>query len=137
MVEAVAKHLSGSKRQRLEGTPADAMQHDGEVLPEAEGAGEAQGPEGAVGATQVDPACIRLTAHNSYLDQPKPAAFKYRGVDRLSEMLQHYKDVSPSPPGRSPSLANWQRYWGARCDVHPEAHAVGHCAQQAFWTEFA
>jgi len=29
VVEAVAKHLSGSKRQRLEGTPADAMQQDG------------------------------------------------------------------------------------------------------------
>ncbi|KAH7415376.1 hypothetical protein KP509_14G040100 [Ceratopteris richardii] len=41
-----------------------------------------------------DPSKIRLTAHNCYSQQPKPQPIKYRGVDRLSDMLQHYTQVS-------------------------------------------
>ncbi|KAH7420842.1 hypothetical protein KP509_13G025300 [Ceratopteris richardii] len=41
-----------------------------------------------------DPSKIRLTAHNCYSQQPKPQPIKYRGVDRLSEMLAHYTQVS-------------------------------------------
>ncbi|MCO5571925.1 hypothetical protein L7F22_025676 [Adiantum nelumboides] len=41
-----------------------------------------------------DPSKIRLTAHNSYAQQPKPQPIKYRGVDRLSDMLIHFNQVS-------------------------------------------
>eukprot|EP00246_Nothoceros_aenigmaticus_P013115 TRINITY_DN439_c0_g3_i1.p1 TRINITY_DN439_c0_g3~~TRINITY_DN439_c0_g3_i1.p1 ORF type:complete len:1081 (+),score=256.97 TRINITY_DN439_c0_g3_i1:216-3458(+) len=41
-----------------------------------------------------DPSKIRLTAHNCYSQQPKPQAIKYRGVDRLSDMLAHYNQTS-------------------------------------------
>eukprot|EP00250_Pteridium_aquilinum_P017737 c23759_g1_i1 orf=877-4185(-) len=41
-----------------------------------------------------DPSKIRLTAHNCYSQQPKPQPIKYRGVDRLSDMLVHYTQVS-------------------------------------------
>ena len=40
-----------------------------------------------------DPSKIRLTAHNCYSQQPKPQPIKYRGVDRLSDMLVHYTQV--------------------------------------------
>ncbi|XP_071724794.1 ubiquitin C-terminal hydrolase 12-like isoform X2 [Rutidosis leptorrhynchoides] len=41
-----------------------------------------------------DPSKIRLTSHNCYSHQPKPQPIKYRGVDRLSDMLLHYKQTS-------------------------------------------
>ncbi|KAH7299953.1 hypothetical protein KP509_24G037500 [Ceratopteris richardii] len=41
-----------------------------------------------------DPSKIRLTAHNSYAQQPKPQPIKYRGVDRLVDMLTHYNQMS-------------------------------------------
>lgn len=43
-----------------------------------------------------DPSKIRLTAHNCYSQQPKPQPIKYRGVDRLSDMLVHYNQVPSS-----------------------------------------
>ncbi|CAN4114473.1 unnamed protein product [Withania somnifera] len=41
-----------------------------------------------------DPSKIRLTPHNCYSQQPKPQPIKYRGVDRLTEMLVHYNQTS-------------------------------------------
>ncbi|XVE61338.1 hypothetical protein DITRI_Ditri06bG0031400 [Diplodiscus trichospermus] len=41
-----------------------------------------------------DPSKIRLTSHNCYSQQPKPQPIKYRGVERLSEMLIHYNQTS-------------------------------------------
>lgn len=41
-----------------------------------------------------DPSKIRLTAHNCYAQQPKPQPLKYRGVERLSDMLVHFNQVS-------------------------------------------
>ncbi|KAI3916569.1 hypothetical protein MKW98_026311 [Papaver atlanticum] len=41
-----------------------------------------------------DPSKIRLTSHNCYSQQPKPQPIKYRGVDRLSDMLVHYNQTS-------------------------------------------
>ncbi|XP_055831418.1 ubiquitin C-terminal hydrolase 12-like isoform X2 [Solanum dulcamara] len=41
-----------------------------------------------------DPSKIRLTPHNCYSQQPKPQPIKYRGVDRLMEMLVHYNQTS-------------------------------------------
>jgi hypothetical protein len=41
-----------------------------------------------------DPAKVRLTSHNCYSQQPKPQPIKYRGVERLSDMLVHYNQVS-------------------------------------------
>ncbi|XP_031385521.1 ubiquitin carboxyl-terminal hydrolase 13-like isoform X2 [Punica granatum] len=41
-----------------------------------------------------DPSKIRLTSHNCYSQQPKPQPIKYRGVDRLSDMLIHYNQTS-------------------------------------------
>ncbi|MCD7455711.1 ubiquitin carboxyl-terminal hydrolase 13, partial [Datura stramonium] len=41
-----------------------------------------------------DPSKIRLTSHNCYSQQPKPQPIKYRGVDRLTEMLVHYNQSS-------------------------------------------
>ncbi|WOL02144.1 ubiquitin carboxyl-terminal hydrolase 13-like [Canna indica] len=41
-----------------------------------------------------DPSKIRLTSHNCYSQQPKPQPIKYRGVDRLSEMLVHFAQNS-------------------------------------------
>ncbi|KAM3282679.1 ubiquitin C-terminal hydrolase 12 [Capsicum chacoense] len=41
-----------------------------------------------------DPSKIRLTSHNCYSQQPKPQPLKYRGVDRLTEMLVHYNQTS-------------------------------------------
>ncbi|KAM0846883.1 hypothetical protein ACQ4PT_055394 [Festuca glaucescens] len=41
-----------------------------------------------------DPSKIRLTSHNCYSQQPKPQPIKYRGVDRLLDMLIHYNQVS-------------------------------------------
>ncbi|GAB2285666.1 CSN-associated deubiquitinating enzyme Ubp12 [Dionaea muscipula] len=41
-----------------------------------------------------DPAKIRLTPHNCYSQQPKPQPIKYRGVDRLTDMLVHYNQTS-------------------------------------------
>ena len=40
-----------------------------------------------------DPSKLRLTSHNCYSQQPKPQPIKYRGVDRLSDMLVHYNQV--------------------------------------------
>ncbi|XP_011626363.1 ubiquitin carboxyl-terminal hydrolase 13 isoform X1 [Amborella trichopoda] len=41
-----------------------------------------------------DPTKIRLTSHNCYSQQPKPQPIKYRGVERLSDMLVHYNQTS-------------------------------------------
>nr|XP_023907255.1 ubiquitin carboxyl-terminal hydrolase 12 isoform X1 [Quercus suber] len=41
-----------------------------------------------------DPSKIRLTSHNCYSQQPKPQPIKYRGLDRLSDMLIHYNQTS-------------------------------------------
>eukprot|EP00897_Mesotaenium_endlicherianum_P006819 jgi/Mesen1/6165/ME000317S05299 len=41
-----------------------------------------------------DPSKLRLTQHNCYSQQPKPPPVKYRGVDRLSDMLVHYNLTS-------------------------------------------
>ncbi|KAF3651250.1 Ubiquitin carboxyl-terminal hydrolase 12 [Capsicum annuum] len=41
-----------------------------------------------------DPSKISLTSHNCYSQQPKPQPIKYRGVDRLTEMLVHYNQTS-------------------------------------------
>eukprot|EP00250_Pteridium_aquilinum_P011968 c20422_g1_i1 orf=525-3878(-) len=41
-----------------------------------------------------DPSKIRLTSHNCYAQQPKPQPIKYRGVERLGDMLIHYNQVS-------------------------------------------
>ncbi|XP_057507402.1 ubiquitin C-terminal hydrolase 13-like isoform X2 [Actinidia eriantha] len=41
-----------------------------------------------------DPSKIRLTSHNCYSQQPKPQPIKYRGVDRLSDILVHYNQTS-------------------------------------------
>ena len=40
-----------------------------------------------------DPSKLRLTSHNCYSQQPKPQPIKYRGVERLSDMLGHYNQV--------------------------------------------
>lgn len=40
-----------------------------------------------------DPSKIRLTSHNCYSQQPKPQPIKFRGVERLSDMLVHYNQV--------------------------------------------
>lgn len=40
-----------------------------------------------------DPTKIRLTSHNCYSQQPKPQPIKYRGVERLLDMLIHYNQV--------------------------------------------
>jgi ubiquitin carboxyl-terminal hydrolase 7 len=40
-----------------------------------------------------DPSKIRLTSHNCYSQQPKPQPIKYRGVERLSDMLVHYNQA--------------------------------------------
>ncbi|XP_030531793.1 ubiquitin C-terminal hydrolase 12-like isoform X2 [Rhodamnia argentea] len=41
-----------------------------------------------------DPSKIRLTSHNCYSQQPKPQPIKFRGVERLSDMLVHYNQTS-------------------------------------------
>lgn len=41
-----------------------------------------------------DPSKIRLTSHNCYSQQPKPQPIKYRGVERLTDMLIHYNQTS-------------------------------------------
>ncbi|XP_056171639.1 ubiquitin C-terminal hydrolase 12-like isoform X1 [Syzygium oleosum] len=41
-----------------------------------------------------DPSKIRLTSHNCYSQQPKPQPIKFRGVERLSDMLVHYNQIS-------------------------------------------
>ncbi|KAL8538971.1 hypothetical protein ACS0TY_000829 [Phlomoides rotata] len=41
-----------------------------------------------------DPSKIRLTSHNCYSQQPKPQPIKYRGVERLTDMLVHYNQIS-------------------------------------------
>ncbi|XP_040381747.1 ubiquitin C-terminal hydrolase 12-like isoform X1 [Oryza brachyantha] len=41
-----------------------------------------------------DPSKIRLTSHNCYSQQPKPQPIKYRGVERLLDMLIHYNQTS-------------------------------------------
>ncbi|KAI3458748.1 hypothetical protein Pfo_015411 [Paulownia fortunei] len=41
-----------------------------------------------------DPSKIRLTSHNCYSQQPKPQPIKYRGAERLSDMLVHYNQIS-------------------------------------------
>ncbi|XP_059429069.1 ubiquitin C-terminal hydrolase 12-like [Corylus avellana] len=41
-----------------------------------------------------DPSKIRLTPHNCYSQQPKPQPIKYRGVERLTDMLVHYNQTS-------------------------------------------
>lgn len=43
-----------------------------------------------------DPSKIRLTPHNCYSQQPKPQPIKYRGVERLADMLIHYNQVFSS-----------------------------------------
>lgn len=40
-----------------------------------------------------DPSKIRLTSHNCYSQQPKPQPIKYRGAERLTDMLVHYNQV--------------------------------------------
>lgn len=40
-----------------------------------------------------DPSKVRLTSHNCYSQQPKPQPIKYRGLERLSDMLVHYNQV--------------------------------------------
>jgi len=40
-----------------------------------------------------EPSKIRLTQHNPYSHQPKPHHIKYRGVNYLSDMLQHHTQV--------------------------------------------
>ncbi|KAG8100649.1 hypothetical protein GUJ93_ZPchr0013g36878 [Zizania palustris] len=37
---------------------------------------------------------IRVTSHNCYSQQPKPQPIKYRGVERLLDMLIHYNQTS-------------------------------------------
>jgi len=44
-----------------------------------------------------DSSKIRLTSHNCYSQQPKPQPIKYRGVERLSDMLVHYNQVRRIP----------------------------------------
>ncbi|KAL8050420.1 hypothetical protein ABFS82_06G080800 [Erythranthe guttata] len=41
-----------------------------------------------------DPSKIRLTPHNCYSQQPKPQPIKYRGAERLTDMLVHYNQIS-------------------------------------------
>ncbi|KAI6673936.1 hypothetical protein NL676_001842 [Syzygium grande] len=41
-----------------------------------------------------DPSKIRLTSHNCYSQQPKPQPIRFRGVERLSDMLVHYNQTS-------------------------------------------
>ncbi|XP_051130777.1 ubiquitin C-terminal hydrolase 12-like isoform X2 [Andrographis paniculata] len=41
-----------------------------------------------------DPSRIRLTSHNCYSQQPKPQPIKYRGAERLTDMLVHYNQIS-------------------------------------------
>ncbi|KAK4480450.1 hypothetical protein RD792_013523, partial [Penstemon davidsonii] len=41
-----------------------------------------------------DPSKLRLTSHNCYSQQPKPQPIKYRGAERLTDMLVHYNQVS-------------------------------------------
>ncbi|KAH6802412.1 ubiquitin-specific protease 12 [Perilla frutescens var. frutescens] len=41
-----------------------------------------------------DPSKIRLTSHNCYSQQPKPQPIKYRGAERLTDMLVHYNQIS-------------------------------------------
>lgn len=45
-----------------------------------------------------DPSKLRLTSHNCYSQQPKPQPIKYRGVDRLLDMLIHYNQVATVTP---------------------------------------
>ena len=40
-----------------------------------------------------DASKIRLTSHNCYSQQPKPQPIKYRGAERLTDMLIHYNQV--------------------------------------------
>ncbi|KAG2601030.1 ubiquitin C-terminal hydrolase 12-like isoform X1 [Panicum virgatum] len=40
-----------------------------------------------------EPSKIRLTQHNPYSHQPKPHHIKYRGVNYLSDMLQHHTQM--------------------------------------------
>ena len=37
---------------------------------------------------------IRLTAHNCYTNVPKPQAIKYRGLEKLQDMLVHFNQVA-------------------------------------------
>lgn len=46
------------------------------------------------GTTVPDSAHIRLTAHSCYSHGPKPSPMKYRSMDRLSDMLFHYNQMS-------------------------------------------
>ncbi|KAL1549689.1 CSN-associated deubiquitinating enzyme Ubp12 [Salvia divinorum] len=41
-----------------------------------------------------DASKIRLTSHNCYSQQPKPQPIKYRGAERLTDMLIHYNQIS-------------------------------------------
>ncbi|KAK6156222.1 hypothetical protein DH2020_010470 [Rehmannia glutinosa] len=41
-----------------------------------------------------DSSKIRLTSHNCYSQQPKPQPIKYRGAERLTDMLVHYNQIS-------------------------------------------
>jgi ubiquitin carboxyl-terminal hydrolase 7 len=41
-----------------------------------------------------DPARVRLTAHNCYTNAPRPQSMKYQGVEKLSDMLVHYNQVT-------------------------------------------
>lgn len=41
-----------------------------------------------------DPTKLRLTTHNCYSQAPRPPALKFRGVERLSDMLLHYNQTS-------------------------------------------
>jgi len=46
------------------------------------------------GVAVPDAMYIRLTAHSCYSHGPKPQPIKYRGMDRLSDMLFHYNQMS-------------------------------------------
>ncbi|CAA2970001.1 ubiquitin carboxyl-terminal hydrolase 12-like [Olea europaea subsp. europaea] len=41
-----------------------------------------------------DPSKIRLTPHNCYSQQPQPQPIEYRGMDRLTDMLVQYNQIS-------------------------------------------
>eukprot|EP00217_Crustomastix_stigmatica_P013559 CAMPEP_0183795834 /NCGR_PEP_ID=MMETSP0803_2-20130417/5345_1 /TAXON_ID=195967 /ORGANISM="Crustomastix stigmata, Strain CCMP3273" /LENGTH=997 /DNA_ID=CAMNT_0026040337 /DNA_START=433 /DNA_END=3426 /DNA_ORIENTATION=- len=38
----------------------------------------------------LDPTFLKLTAHNCYSQTPKPQSIKFRGVEKLQDMLAHY-----------------------------------------------
>lgn len=67
-----------------------------------------------------DPSKIRLTSHNCYSQQPKPQPIKYRGAERLTDMLVHYNqvvydcDIYELEP--SQLISGWLRFLGLPVD---------------------